>query len=407
LKSFKIKNSQFKIIFTFVFMNLANFPTHKYQEDLVRWRRHMHSHPELSWEEFQTTEFILSELEKMGISSTERPLNTGLVATLENGSGKTIALRADIDALPITEQNTCKYKSQNNGVMHACGHDVHTTCLLGASKYLHENRDKWKGTIKLIFQPSEEKQPSGAEALIKAGALKSIDSIVGLHVTPELEVGKLGFRAGPFMASADEIYMTVIGKGGHGASPHLCIDPIVLSAHIILALQNLVSRYADPKTPTVLTFGDIHGHGATNIIPEKVELKGTLRTFDETWRKEIQQKIKDIAQGIAKSFGGDCIVDIPVGVPFVYNDAALTEKISKVGEKLVGSENIVEMPIRMGAEDFSFYGHHCAASFFRLGTGNASKGTTISVHNPKFDIDEDALVIGSSAMAEMAMEMLK
>lgn len=388
-------------------MNLSSFPTSSYHQELVRWRRHLHSHPELSWAEVETTQYIIDELVKMGINSIERPLNTGLVATIENGAGKTITLRGDIDALPIAEQNTCEYKSKNDGIMHACGHDVHTTCLLGAAKYLVENKDKWNGTIKLIFQPSEEKQPSGAEAMIKAGVLQSVESIIGLHVTPELEVGKLGFRKGPFMASADEIYITVIGKGGHGASPHLCIDPIVLSAHIILALQNLVSRYADPKTPTVLTFGDIRGSGATNIIPEKVELKGTLRTFDEKWRKEAQQKIRDIAQGIAKSFGGDCIVDIPEGVPFVNNDSFLTDKISTLAQKLVGAENVVEMPIRMGAEDFSFYGHHCAASFFRLGTGNVSKGITISVHNPKFDIDEDALVIGSSAMAEMAMELVR
>ena len=388
-------------------MSLSSFPTSVYRSELLRWRRHLHSHPELSWAEVETTQYIIDELAKMGIKTIERPLKMGLMASIENGKGRTIALRADIDALPIAEQNTCDYKSQRDGVMHACGHDVHTTCLLGATKYLIENKDRWGGTIKLIFQPSEEKQPSGAEAMIKAGVLQSVESIIGLHVTPELEVGKLGFRAGPFMASADEIYITVIGKGGHGASPHLCIDPIVLSAHIILALQNLVSRYADPKTPTVLTFGDIHGYGATNIIPEKVELKGTLRTFDEKWRKEIQQKIKNIAIGIARSFGGDCLVDIPEGVPFVHNDAMLTERISKVAEKLVGAENIVEMPIRMGAEDFSFYGHHCSASFFRLGTGNVSKGTTISVHNPKFDIDEDALVIGSSAMAEMAMDLVK
>lgn len=389
-------------------MNLTSLPTFTFKDLLLEWRRHLHSHPELSWQEFETTEFILNELKKIGIEDISRPLKTGLVAKIENGKGKCVALRADIDALPITEQNTCSYKSQNDGVMHACGHDVHSTCLLGAAKYLIENRDKWQGTIVLIFQPSEEKQPSGAEALIKAGVIEDskIEAILGLHVTPELEVGKLGFHEGPFMASADEIYMTIIGKGGHGASPHLCIDPIVLSAHIILALQNLISRYADPKTPTVLTFGDIHGSGATNIIPEKVELKGTLRTFDEKWRKEVQQKTKEIAQGIARSFGGDCVVDIPEGVPFVNNEPVLTNKISLLAERLLGKENVVAMPMRMGAEDFSFYGHHCAASFFRLGTGNDKKGTTITVHNSKFEIDEDALIVGSSAMAKMAIGLL-
>jgi amidohydrolase len=389
-------------------MNLTSLPTFAFKDLLLEWRRYLHSHPELSWQEFETTEFILNELKKIGIEDISRPLKTGLVAKIENGKGKCVALRADIDALPIMEQNTCSYKSQNDGVMHACGHDVHSTCLLGAAKYLIENRDKWQGTIVLIFQPSEEKQPSGAEALIKAGVIEDskIEAILGLHVTPELEVGKLGFHEGPFMASADEIYMTIIGKGGHGASPHLCIDPIVLSAHIILALQNLVSRYADPKTPTVLTFGDIHGSGATNIIPEKVELKGTLRTFDEKWRKEVRQKTKEIAQGIARSFGGDCVVDIPEGVPFVNNEPVLTNKISLLAEHLLGKENVVAMPMRMGAEDFSFYGHHCAASFFRLGTGNDKKGTTITVHNSKFEIDEDALIVGSSAMAKMAIGLL-
>ncbi len=390
-------------------MSLTSLPTFVFKDLLLEWRRHLHSRPELSWQELETTEFILNELKKLGIEDISRPLKTGLVAKIENGKGKCVALRADIDALPITEQNTCSYKSQNDGVMHACGHDVHSTCLLGAAKYLIENRDKWQGTIVLIFQPSEEKQPSGAEALIKAGVLEEskIEAILGLHVTPELEVGKLGFREGPFMASADEIYMTVIGKGGHGASPHLCIDPIVLSAHIILALQNLVSRYADPKTPTVLTFGDIHGSGATNIIPEKVELKGTLRTFDEKWRRELQQKTKKMAQGIARSFGGDCVVDIPEGVPFVNNEPVLTNKISLLAEHLLGKENVVVMPMRMGAEDFSFYGHRCAASFFRLGTGNDKKGTTTTVHNSKFEIDEDALIVGSSAMAKMAIGLLK
>jgi amidohydrolase len=392
-----------------VYINL-NMITSEIKPQLIAWRNHLHAHPELSWQEVETTRYIEAALIQMGITDILRPLETGLVATIKGtvDNGTCIALRADIDALPIAELNTCDYKSKNEGVMHACGHDVHTTCLLGAASYLVANKDKWSGTIKLIFQPSEEKQPSGAKAMIKAGVLESpaVEAILGLHVTPELEVGRLGFRKGQFMASADEVYITILGKGGHGASPQLCIDPIVLAATIILALQQLVSRYADPKTPTVLTFGDIQGHGATNIIPEKVELKGTLRTFDEVWRREIQQKIKEVAGGIARSFGGDCIVLIPEGVPFVYNDAALTDRLIAKAGKIVGEENIVDMPLRMGAEDFSYYGHHTAASFFRLGTGNAQKGTTISVHNPRFNIEEEALVIGSSAMAEFAMELM-
>jgi amidohydrolase len=388
-------------------MNLSEFQ-YKYQSQLIEWRRHLHANPELSWEEIDTTNFIESELQKIGIINIIKPLKTGLIAIIESDvkSEKCVALRADIDALPILEQNDLEFKSKNDGVMHACGHDVHSTCLLGAAKFLFENKNLWQGSIKLIFQPSEEKQPSGAEAMIKAGVLNSpkVDKIFGLHVTPELETGKLGFHSGPFMASADEIYLTIIGKGGHGASPHLCIDPIVMSANIILALQQLVSRYADPKTPTVLTFGDIQGHGATNIIPDRVFLKGTLRTFDEAWRQEMKQQIKSVCEGISRGFGGDCIVDIPQGLPFVNNEPGLTTDISNIAASFLGEENIIQMPIRMGAEDFSYYGHHCPSSFFRLGTGNAEKGTMISVHNSTFLIDEDALSIGAYALSQFAIK---
>lgn len=387
-------------------MDISSLTTYPYFEQIRQWRRHIHQHPELSWQEVETTLYIEEILKKIGIERIEKPLKTGLIATISNGNGKCIALRADIDALPIAEQNTCSYKSQKEGIMHACGHDVHTACLLGAAQYLLNNKDKWTGTIKLIFQPSEEKQPSGAEAMIEAGVLDGVEAILGLHVTPELELGKLGFRQGQFMASADEVYLTVVGKGGHGASPHLCIDPIVLSANIIVALQQLVSRYADPKIPTVLTFGDIHGYGATNIIPEKVELKGTLRTFDEKWRTEIKQKIKNVAQGIAQSFGGNCMVDIPQGIPFVYNNEVLTNDLVSYARHLFGIENIVDMPLRMGAEDFSYYGHYVPACFFRLGTGLEKNGTTTSVHNPLFNIEEEALVVGSSAMASFAIHLL-
>jgi amidohydrolase len=280
---------------------------------------------------------------------------------------------------------------------------------LGAAKFLWEHREDFEGTIKLIFQPSEEKQPSGAEALIEAGALTNptVSSIIGLHVTPELETGKLGFRKGKFMASADEIYITIHGKGGHAASPHLCIDPIIISANILIALQQLVSRYSNPTTPTVLSFGDIHGFGATNIIPEKVTLKGTLRTFDEAWREVLHSKINSICQNIAESFGGSCEIDIPKGLSYVNNDDEITETIQNVAIELLGKEQVVEMPIRMGAEDFSAYGHQIPSSFFRLGTGNIAKNITDTVHTPKFDIDEAALSIGAFSMAKMGIRLLE
>jgi len=391
-------------------MNIEQFQN-QYYESLLTWRRHMHKFPELSWEEYETTAYIEQELRKIGITAIQKPLKTGLIALIEgkNSTKKCIALRADIDALPIQEANTCEYKSTKEGIMHACGHDVHSTCLLGAAKYLWEHRADFEGTIKLIFQPSEEKQPSGAEALIEAGALDNpiVSSIIGLHVTPELETGKLGFRKGKFMASADEIYITVHGKGGHAASPHLCIDPIIISANILVALQQLVSRYSNPTTPTVLSFGDIHGKGATNIIPEKVTLKGTLRTFDEAWREVLHSKINSISQNIAESFGGSCEVDIPKGLSYVNNDDNITEIIQNTASKILGKENVVEMPIRMGAEDFSAYGHMVPSSFFRLGTGNTSKNITATVHNPKFDIDEAALAIGALSMAKMGIKLLE
>lgn len=391
-------------------MNLEQFQN-QYYDTLVSWRRHLHQNPELSWEEYETTSFIEQELRKIGITAIQKPLKTGLIALVEgkNPDKKCVALRADIDALPILEANNCEYKSTKEGVMHACGHDVHTTCLLGAAKYLWEHREDFEGTVKLIFQPSEEKQPSGAEALIEAGALTNptVSSIIGLHVTPELETGKLGFRKGKFMASADEIYITIHGKGGHAASPHLCIDPIIISANILIALQQLVSRYSNPTTPTVLSFGDIHGFGATNIIPEKVTLKGTLRTFDEAWREILHSKINSISQNIAESFGGSCEIDIPKGLSFVNNDDKITETIQDVAIKLLGKDQVVEMPIRMGAEDFSAYGHQIPSSFFRLGTGNISKNITATVHNPKFDIDENALTIGAFSMAKMGIQLLE
>lgn len=391
-------------------MDLKQFES-QFLDWLINIRRTIHQNPELSWEEYETTDFIIEVLTQIGITKIERPLKTGLIAIVEgrNADKNCIALRADIDALPINQTNEISYKSKNIGKMHACGHDVHTTCVLGAGKWLFENRDKWQGTVKLIFQPSEEKQPSGAEAMIQAHCLENpkVESIIGLHVTPELSVGKLGFRNGMFMASADEIYLKIIGKGGHGASPHLCIDPIVIAANIIIQLQQLVSRCANPITPTVLTFGDIQGHGATNIIPDSVTLKGTLRTFDETWRSELKEKIKSICINTASSFGATCEIEIPEGLAFVYNDPILTEKLKVCATTFLGNENIVEMPIRMGAEDFSAYGKHTKATFFRLGTGGSDVNTKFTVHNSNFNIDEKALSIGAFSMIQFALDILE
>lgn len=391
-------------------MDLKQFES-QFLDWLIKIRRTIHQNPELSWEEYETTNFIFEVLTQIGITKIERPLKTGLIATIEgvNPRVKCIALRADIDALPIIQTNEVSYKSKHHGKMHACGHDVHSTCVLGATKWLYENKDKWQGTIKLIFQPSEEKQPSGAEAMIQANCLENpkVEAIIGLHVTPELATGKLGFRSGMFMASADEIYIKVNGKGGHGASPHLCIDPIVISANIIIQLQQLVSRYANPITPTVLTFGDIQGHGATNIIPDTVSLKGTLRTFDENWRTSLKEKIKAICINTASSFGATCDIEIPDGLAFVYNDPILTNTIKASAASFLGNENVVEMPIRMGAEDFSAYGQHTKASFYRLGTGNDDSSTKFTVHNSNFNIDEKALSIGAFSMIQFSLKLLE
>ncbi|MCU0431784.1 MAG: M20 family metallopeptidase [Cytophagaceae bacterium] len=376
---------------------------------LIEVRRHIHKYPELSWQEYETTLYIQDKLHEIGLTDITKPLDTGVVALINPhlASNGCIALRADIDALPILEKRAHSYTSQNRGVMHACGHDVHTTCLLGAAKFLFANKDNIKHCIKLIFQPSEEKQPSGAQAMINAGVLDNpkVTKIFGLHVTPELQVGKLGFRKGAFMASADEIYITIQGKGGHAASPHLCIDPVSIGVQIYQALQLLVSRFTNPTTPTVISISSFQaGSGATNIIPNEAKLTGTLRTFDENHRKFLLQSIHELSNNIAKSYGAKVEVNIPDGIPFVYNDEALTQACFDVATEFVSSENTLWMPIRMGAEDFSYYGHHTSAVFFRLGTGNTDKNTEIPVHNENFDIDENALKIGAGFLSLLGLK---
>jgi amidohydrolase len=376
---------------------------------VIGWRRHLHAHPELSFQEFNTAAWVAGELSKQGILST--PISTtGLLVLIagRTASKKVVALRADLDALPITEQNDVPYKSCNPGVMHACGHDAHTASLMGVAVILHSLRDQFEGSVKLLFQPGEEKNPGGASYMIRDGALKNPEPscIIGQHVMPLLPAGKVGFREGMYMASSDEIYLRVIGKGGHASAPDLVVDPVLIASHIVVALQQIVSRNASPKQPTVLSFGKIQGNGATNIVPDEVTLAGTFRALNEAWRQEGLGKIQKLAEGLAASMGGRCEVTISHGYPYLENNPALTQRIRQAAEMYVGKENVVDIELTLGSEDFAYYSQVLPASFYRLGTRNEAKGITSYIHTPTFDIDEAALEIGPGLMAWMSLQEL-
>ena len=377
----------------------------KNRKSIIECRQHLHQYPELSFQEYKTCQFVKSKLESWGIP-TQIMATTGVIGIIKgkNPDSRILALRADMDALPIQEINEVPYKSKNEGIMHACGHDVHTSSLLGAAQILQALKDEWSGTIKLIFQPGEEKLPGGASILIKEGVLENPkpSQILGQHVEPLLEVGKVGIKGGLFMASADEIYVTVRGKGGHGARPHQCVDTILMASQMIVQLQQLVSRHADPLMPTVLTFGKIYSEGgATNVIPNEVKILGTLRTFDEAWRATAHERLKEMAQLICKSMGGSCDFDIIKGYPFLKNDEVFTQSTRLAMEDYLGAENIVDLPARMGGEDFAFYSQQMPACFYRLGVQNPN-GT--GLHTPNFDVNEDCLEVGAGLMAWLAMQ---
>jgi amidohydrolase len=378
--------------------------------EIVKHRRHLHAHPELSFKEFNTARYIADVLRNMGLEPEEGIAGTGVVALIrgKNPDKKCTALRADIDALPITEENEVSYKSTNQGIMHACGHDVHSSSLLGVAYILNEIKDQFEGTVKLIFQPGEEKAPGGASKMIEEGVLNNPrpQHILGQHVMPYIPVGKVGFKEGVYMASADEIYLTVKGKGGHGAMPDKTVDPIVITSHIIVALQQIVSRKVDPKLPSVLTFGKIQGLGATNIIPSEVKIDGTFRTLNEKWRFEAHEHIRKMASGIAESMGATCEVDILKGYPFLENDEELTDKSKQLAKDYLGEGNVIDLDIWMAAEDFAYYSQEMDACFYRLGTRNESKGIVSGMHTPTFDIDEEALEIGPGLMAWITLNLL-
>jgi len=371
-------------------------------KEFIEIRHHLHAHPELSYKEFETSAFVQQKLKDWGIPLEVKAV-TGVVGLIKgkNPGKKIIALRADMDALPIIEENNVDYKSKNIGVMHACGHDVHTTCLLGAAKILNELKDEWEGTVKLIFQPGEEKNPGGASLLIAEGVLENPkpEKIFALHVHPGLEVGKLSFRNGMVMASADEIYISIKSQGGHAASPHFTADTILIASQLVVSLQQIISRNNSPFNPSVLSITSIQGGNTTNVIPSEVKLMGTFRAMNEEWRFKAHELIKKQTIELVKAMGAEADVHIDVGYPFVLNNETLgNATIKKAGEYL-GEKNVEETELRMGAEDFAYYSHQVPACFFRLGAGNKAKGITSGVHTPTFNIDEKAIEIGMGMMA--------
>lgn len=378
-------------------------------ERVKKIREHLHANPELSFKEFKTSDYIASVLDEMGLSYTRGIAGTGIVGVLEgkNKEKRMLLLRADMDALPIIELNNVSYKSCNEGVMHACGHDVHSASVLGALMILHELKNEWEGSIKFIFQPGEEVLPGGASIMIKEGVLENpkVTNAIAQHVFPSMETGKVGFRKGMYMASTDEIYITVKGKGGHAAMPSDYINPLLVASELISKLHQdfmLDKKYQQDKykdAPTVLAFGKIEGKGATNVIPDEVAIAGTFRTMDENWRNEVHNLLQKIADEVASKWKAQINVRIEKGYPFLVNDEVLTHSCIKAAQEYLGKENVEELPLRMTAEDFAFFSQKVPSCFYRLGTGNKEKNITSGVHTPTFDIDPKALEVGSGLMA--------
>jgi amidohydrolase len=371
---------------------------------LIAWRRHLHANPEISFKEYKTSEYLQEELKSVGINDFHVVCETGIYGFIGEGE-ETIILRGDIDALPIQENNNVAYKSKEDGLMHACGHDVHSTCLLGALSILKKYESDLPYRVMYVFQPGEEQLPGGASLMIKEGIFDGVNAkmIIGQHVYPELEVGKVAFKEGIYMASCDELYISVQGKGGHGALPHKNIDPILIGAHIVTAIQQMVSRHNDPRIPTVVSIGEFIANGATNVCPDKAEMKGTIRTFNEEWRADLHVKLIKLIKGIGESMGAEIIVRIDKGYPYLENHIESTQLLKSIAQKQLGEGHVEDLEIRMTAEDFSYYSQILPACFYRLGVRNESKGITSSVHSPTFDIDERALSIGVEVFVASVM----
>ena len=381
------------------------------REDLLRDRRHLHAHPELSYKEHGTAAYVASQLRavgievRTGIASLNGAPGTGVIGVVKGRPGeRCICLRADLDALPIQEANEVDYRSRNAGVMHACGHDAHTSMVLTAGRVLHALREHWSGTVLLLFQPGEEKIPGGASLVVGEDALRDPrpQAILGQHVTPELAVGKVGFREGPFMASSDELYVTVKGRGGHAAMPQAHIDPILMTARLLLRLKEEFAAL-HPGHPKVLSFGKVIANGATNVIPDEVRIEGTLRAFDEGIRGQLHAWLPERAQALCAEHGATCDFEVRRGYPVVVNDPELTRHTRAAAEAFLGKDRVVDMDQRMGSEDFAFYTHVMPGCFFRLGTGDPERGITSGLHTPTFNIAEEAMAIGAGVMVWSVM----
>jgi amidohydrolase len=382
----------------------------KYAPDFIEARRHLHQNPELSFQEQATYAFIKNQLQAIGITDIVPVAETGILATIRGKQNESsVVLRADIDALPILEKNTVAYASKNEGVMHACGHDAHTASLLLCAKILFELKDDLEDSITLLFQPGEEVMPGGASSVMTEKAYKNLGCLphIGQHVRPDIPVGKVGFCSGKFMASMDELFLTVKGKGGHAAMPENGIDTVLIASHIIVAAQQLVSRMASPKTPSVLSFGKVVAEGAINVIPDQVHIEGTFRTLDETWRKKALLKLEKLVTLMAEGMGGTCELKINHGYPHLVNDSRLTDEVRANAKSYLGEENVVDLDPWMAAEDFAYFSQKNPACFYMLGVGNIEKGIISGLHTPTFNIDESALEIGGGLMAWLAFNTSK
>ena len=381
----------------------------EHHSEWVGIRRHLHAHPELSFEEHQTMAYVSSVLTSWGVDHQTHVTGTGIVAHVhgQQPDSRTVALRADMDALPITEANEVDYASTNPGVMHACGHDVHTTSLLGALRILQLTSDGWKGTVRCIFQPGEETLPGGAKDMVAAGVLTNPEpaGIFGQHVFPDLPAGHVGVRGGAYMASADEIHLTVKGKGGHAALPHKCRDAVLAASNVVVAAQQLVARLCPPGQPSVLSFGFMEALGSTNVLPNEVRLKGTFRAMDEGWRHEAHKALTALIQSTCQAHGCEADLEIRQGYPAVNNHVGMAAAFKAVACEYLGTAHVHDLDIRMTGEDFSYFANEIPGCFYRLGTASPEPGNdlgTHGLHTPRFDVDEEALKVGTGLMAYAA-----